>query len=107
MLLGHEEILDRKAVAAGALEADDMPDSGHLGIFFWEQHCPDDRAAIGVEARRPVALDDWDMATEPGGIVAATGKAPARRHTVAAVDDPLGAGSRTPGEDAARSAKDL
>jgi len=47
------------------------------------------------------------MAAEPGGVVAAAGKAPGRGHKVAVLDDPRCARSRTPDEDAARPAEDL
>src|SRR5205823_14629512 len=107
MALRYEKVLDRVAVAAGALEADHVPDVGHPGLRFGEQHRADDRAAVGVEERRLVRRDDRDMAAEPGGVVAAAGKAPGRGHPVAALDDPRLSGSRAPGEDAAGSAKDL
>src|SRR6516162_9678092 len=79
MPLRHKEVLDREAVAAGALETDHMPDVGHPGTRFREQHRAHDRAAVGVEARGPVGLDNRDMAAEPSRVVAAAGKAPGRR----------------------------
>src|SRR6516162_8565787 len=102
MLLGHEEILNRKAVAAGPLETDHMPDVGHFGARLWKQHRADDWASVRIEPRFPVALDHRDMATEPCGVVTAAGKAPARRDTITTLDDPRCAGSRTPGKDATR-----
>src|SRR5260370_32929371 len=47
------------------------------------------------------------MATQPSRVVATAGKAPGRGDPVAALDDSRLAGPRAPGEDAARSAKDL
>src|SRR5258705_546744 len=71
------------------------------------QQSADDRAAVRVETRRAVGLDDRQRAAEPSGVGAAAGKAPTRGHAVAALDDPRLAGPGTPGEDAAGPAEDL
>src|SRR6516164_10047626 len=88
MSLRHKEVRDREAVAAGSPEADHMPDVGHPGIRFREQHRPDDRASVGVEARSPVCFDDRDVTAEPSRVVAAAGKAKGRGDAVATLDDP-------------------
>src|SRR5215831_11404062 len=84
-----------------------MPDVGHPGGRFWEQHRAHNRRAIAVQPRRPVRLDDRDVTAEPSGVVAAARKAETRGYAIAALDDARLAGSRTPGEDAARRPKDF
>ena len=84
-----------------------MPDVSHLGAGFRENRGADDRAAVGVQQLRAVLVVNRHVATQPGRIMAAARKAPGRGHPVAALDDSRLAGPRPPGEDAARSAKDL
>jgi hypothetical protein len=103
----HKQILDRILVAAGALEADDMPDVGHLRGGFREQQGVDDWAAVCMKVRLPVTPDDRKMGAEPARIVAAAGKAEPRGDAVAALCDPRLARSRPPGEDAVTRPEDL
>ena len=82
--LGHEQILDRILVAAGAAQPDRVPDVGELGAALREQHRADDRRAVGVEARLAVGLDHRHVAAEPARMMAAAGEGPGRGDPVAA-----------------------
>ena len=86
--LRHEQVLDRVVVAAGAAQAHDLPDVGHGGARFREQHgALLERLAVGPEPRRAVALADGAVAAEPLRVPAAAGEAPAPGDAIAAVDD--------------------
>src|SRR5262245_31648652 len=76
----NEQILDRVVVAAGALEADHMPDFGYPGTALGKQHGALGRLAVGREPRRAVRLVQRAMAGEPARVLDAAGEAPGAGH---------------------------
>jgi hypothetical protein len=74
--VGHEQILDRVIVAAGAFEADDAPDVVDARARFRDQHGSFGRLAVGSEARRAVGLQHGTVTAEPAGMLDAAGEAP-------------------------------
>src|SRR5215472_8879359 len=107
VLLGYEQIGDRVAVAAGAAQADDMPDIGKAGACFREQQGTHDRAAVRPQLRRSARVEDRNMSAEPGGVMAAAGKAPGSAKPIAAGHRTrVGGARRAPCDDPASGAED-
>src|SRR6266446_8251979 len=110
VFLRHEKVVEAIAVAAGAAQPDDLPIVDDLGAGLRKQYGTDERAAVRVEPRGAVRLEDRDMRAEPGGVPAAGGEAPAPGDADAAFDGhtaPRARQFRSPGEDAARWPEDL
>src|SRR5690242_7310495 len=83
----HENVRYRVAVAAGALEANDMPDVVDRGARLWEQQRALHRLAIRPQPRLAVVIDDRAMTGEPPRMATAAGVGPGAAKAVAAVDD--------------------
>ena len=81
-----------------------------LALDLREQHGAHERAAVRVQPRRAVRLEDRHMRAEPGRVPAAGGEPPAPGDPDAALDRDAAPGAgqfRPPGEDAARRPEDL
>src|ERR1700730_7043075 len=94
IFLRDEEIVEAIAVAAGAAQPDDLPVVDDLGAGLRKQYRTHERAAVRVESRRAVWLEDRDMRAEPGGVPAAGGKGPAPGDPDAALNRDAAAGTR-------------
>ena len=106
--LGDEEIRYRIAVAAGAAQADDMPDVGHRRVALWKQQGAQDLAAIRAAQRRAVGAERHDMGAEPARVMAAAGEIPGAGQTKPTGDRAqLGPADRAPGDDAVRRSEDF
>ena len=78
-VLGHEDVLDDDVVAAGAAQADGVPDVLDLVVGPRQQERPE------VD-RRALVADDQAAEEDPLGVVAAGGEAPPAAEREAAVD---------------------
>ncbi len=95
-----EQIVDRIAVGAGAVEADHVPDVVHRGARQRKQDGAYFRRAIGFAPRGAVGFDDPDMGAEPARLTGAAGEVPARGGAITAGNRLHLVGDRAPGENA-------
>ncbi len=97
--LRHEQVVDLIIVAAGALEADNLPGVGDLRLRFRKQHgALLNGLSVRIEAAAAIRLVDGRVAAKPLRVAAAAGEAPVSGHPITALDgNGLGGGGRLSG----------